>query len=69
MQNLYEIIGRKDVEIQEAHAVQRGLLDIIHSITTGKISLDRVVVDLNTNQCMIKPESLQAANDGTQSSE
>ena len=60
MQELYAIIGRKQVEIEGAHAVQRELLNILHDVAIGKISKDRIVIDLKTNECTIKPESQPA---------
>lgn len=54
--NIYEISGRQAEQLEQAYAVQRFFLNTINDLVTGKISHDRVTVDLAAFKLTVEPE-------------
>jgi hypothetical protein len=62
--NIYEISGRQAEQLEQAYAVQRFFLNTINDLVTGKISHDRVTVDLTANKLTINESLPQLASTG-----
>ena len=61
---LYQIIGRKQTELEVMHKEYDTLLRIVDSMTRGELPLDCVRADLAARCCRVKQEP---ENDGDSS--
>lgn len=44
--NLYEVIGRKQAELETMHAEYNKLLSVLHGVVTGVLKAENVTVNL-----------------------